>query len=239
MCSWQQTFPAAQPIFSYFLDNLLKTFHPCFHRLKASAVPNCLLVTERNQHILHCPGIKLKREREVSLTNSRLWTTPVLPCPWETSSAGWSEMVRKQLTYFSPVYTTPGIIPNVSRTPRSLGDCFTKTWKWCNRNNWVFFVCLFVLFVFVFVFCFLTPPDGKGSALNIMFPGHLSSKAQCNHCRAEREEIFCGQSTQTRASTHWRNGLVLLPWNSGGVGHARECCWPALKERNPFGDQRP
>ena len=74
-----------------------------------------------------------------------LWQTEALNvtcaiCHWEALNAGWSEMVRKQLTSLPQAYPTPVIIPQISRSPKSWGDCFSQT-----RNRAAEPMCLWFL----------------------------------------------------------------------------------------------
>lgn len=113
-------------------------------------------------------------------------------------------MVRKQLAYFSPAChnkTTRVIIKQKQKQEHS------SPWTTASRKHGNGAMKTAVS---------LTPPDGKGTALNTMLTGHPSSKAQCNHCRADRGRTY-----------------------SVGYRHAHGCFWLALKERNSFREQRP
>jgi hypothetical protein len=84
-------------------------------------MPNSLLVTERNQQSLHCPGIKLQKEKVASLTNSY----SVLHLCDLSPRDGNRWMVRdgEKVAHFIflPVQTIPVQIPSKSRVLESWG----------------------------------------------------------------------------------------------------------------------
>lgn len=100
-------------------------------------------------------------------------------------------MVRKQLTYLSPAYPTPVIVPQISRSPKSWSDCFTQTRKLCGRTT-----------------ASLIPPDRKGSAFNTMLTGRPSSKQNAETVGQKKQ----AKRKNTGASTHWRDDSH---WNNG------------------------
>lgn len=148
-----------------------------------------------------------------------------MTCPQEMSNSGWSEMGRKQFTYFSPAHTTSVIIQNKNQellSPRTPASCKHRHGITATTVFWLF-------------------PRSKGTAFNIPLAGRPSSKTQCNRCKAERvrDSFLWGRGRQTRASadTQGRNSLLLVVGIM--VGRAHECFWLALKERNSFREQRP
>lgn len=139
MCSEQQTFPAALPVFPYFLDISLKIFHPCFHRLWASAAPK-LSAGEREKPAYSAwPRDKTEKKRE--------------KCPWQTvdselnlsnlSATGFKWWMTRDtekaacLIFHQLIYHT-GHNPQNIKNPQVLGWLLhtnMETWKWYNADH--------------------------------------------------------------------------------------------------------